>query len=372
MIHRIITVLSLLVPISGSVYGSELVKMARLRALDIQAKEASVNPAEKLFSRIFKLAKEEKYQQAIPLAIRAIPEAEEVSGERSDMVGRAANWLAFLYYRVGEYSKAETFGNMALDIHEENKSEAIHGDLRLLGNINKAEKKYSNAAVYFKRAYEISMRLDPVDNSRLVRDANDLASCYGEMKLASKAIELYEQVLRINKEEHGSEHFYVAVDYRSLADCFKSQSDYNKAIPLYQKAIEIHQTSVGENDYFLARALNSLGLCFSETKSYDEAKEVFSKAFEIRNELHGPKDYRTAIVMFNLGLVYHDVGDYKKAEPLVRTALEVYEKSFGQEDDNTQFIFKNYTLILKEIMDHKKGPANTDADSKEGLASTTS
>src|SRR5271166_4883922 len=113
------------------------------------------------------LFKQGKYQEAIPLAEKAVELAKRVYGPEQPNTAKSLNNLAELYWRMGEYAKAEPLYQEALRICQ-----------KVFGS------EHPNTAAIL----------------------NNLAVLYKDMGEYAKAEPLYQQALRIRQKVLGSEH----------------------------------------------------------------------------------------------------------------------------------------------------------------------
>ena len=73
---------------------------------------------EALNQRIAGLLKQGKYQEAIPLAEKAVDITRRLRGPEDTQTAASLNKLATLYYEIGEYAKAEPLYREALRIRQ--------------------------------------------------------------------------------------------------------------------------------------------------------------------------------------------------------------------------------------------------------------
>jgi tetratricopeptide (TPR) repeat protein len=73
---------------------------------------------EALNQRVYKLFVEGKFQEAIPLAEKAVEIARHVRGPKNPVTATSLNNLAELYRAMGEYAKAEPLLEEALRIRQ--------------------------------------------------------------------------------------------------------------------------------------------------------------------------------------------------------------------------------------------------------------
>jgi len=79
---------------------------------------ANDDDLEALNQRIFQLFKQGKYQEAIPLAEKAVEITRRLRSPEDTKTATSLNSLALLYWKMGEYAKAEPLYQEALRIYQ--------------------------------------------------------------------------------------------------------------------------------------------------------------------------------------------------------------------------------------------------------------
>ena len=71
-----------------------------------------------IIQRVTKLVDEGKYQEAIPIQAKLVEDTQRILGMEHPCVATTINNLAFLYFKAGEYAKAEALYQQALLIRQ--------------------------------------------------------------------------------------------------------------------------------------------------------------------------------------------------------------------------------------------------------------
>ena len=166
----------------------------------------ALSEAERLSEKATQLYEQGQYQQAIPLAQRALAIREKALGSVHPDVAQSLNNLAVLYQAQGNYGAAEPLYQRALAIREKALG-SVHPDvaesLNNLAFLYQTQGNYGAAEPLFKyRAAE----------------------------------SLYQRALVIREKALGPVHPTVATSLNNLASLYQDQGNYGAAEPLFKRA----------------------------------------------------------------------------------------------------------------------------------------
>jgi tetratricopeptide (TPR) repeat protein len=232
-----------------------------------------------------------KYQQAIPIAKRAVELAKRTWDPEDPNTAETIDNLAVLYANIGEYAEAEPL---------------------------------------YQEALRINQKVWGREHPRTVKILNNLGVLYQNAGKYVKAEPLFQEALRINQKVLGSENPYTLISLNNLAELYKDMGEYAKAEPLLQQALRIRQKDRAES-YQTATSLNDLGLLYDTMGEYAKAEQLDLEALRIYQKVLGPEHPSTVTSLDNLGVLYEETGQYAKAEPLDLEALRIRQKVLGSE-----------------------------------------
>jgi CHAT domain-containing protein len=297
--------------------------------------DRSLQEALKLYAESNKLQRAFKFDEAFPLAERALEIRERVLGPDHLDVAVAVNSLAVLYLRKGDIAKAELFYQRARTIYEKslgpehpylasslNGLATVYGDR---GDYEKAEPLYRQALTIWEKS------LGP-EHASVSLVLYNLARLYRDTGADAKAERLYQRDLTVKEKALGPEAPNVARALNNLADYYNDSGEFEKAEPLYWRALAIHEKSFGPEDLSLTTSLDGLAALYGRLKGdYAKAEPLYQRSLSIWEKTLGPDQFHVAPPLESFARFYYDKGDYAKAEPLFRRALTIYEKSLGPE-----------------------------------------
>ena len=230
---------------------------------DIELAEAA-----RLNQQVLQLLQEGKYNEAIPLAEKALATRQKILVEHPHVV-ESLNNLAELYKNQGRYPEAEPLYKQSLQMIK-----------RLLG------KQHPNVA----------------------NSLNNLAGLYINQERYSEAEPLYQQSLRIYKQNFGNEHPLVVNSLNNLAVLYTNQERYKEAEPLFKESLEIRKRLLGKEHPDVAVSLNNLASFYQNQGLYPQAEPLYQEFLEIIKRLLGKEHSYVAASLNNLAYLYQSQG----------------------------------------------------------------
>ena len=310
-----------------------------------------------LNQQVNQLIEQGKYQEAIPIAERAVEMAKRVRGPEHSETADALNNLGFLFKKIRDYAKAEPLYREALQIRQKVLG-SEHLDtatsLNNLGLLYKDMGEYAKAEPLLQEALRIYQQVLGKEHPSTAMSLDNLASLYRVMGEFAKAEPLYQEALRTRQKILGSEHPDTAVSLNNLGELYETMGEYAKAEPLYQEAIQIWQKILGSEHPDTATGLNNLALLYQAMGEYAKAEPLLQEALRIRHKVLGPEDPNTAASLNNLAVLYWAMGEYAKAEPLYQEALQIWQKVLGPEHPATAKSLNNLGLVYQAMGEYAK------------------
>jgi len=286
-------------------------------------------------------------------SIEEIAQSIERQGEKygqneSALFANLLNNLGLAYKSKGEYDKAISYHEKALEINlittgENNPDTAsIYNNL---GSAYNSKGKYDKAIDYYKKALEIVLKTIGENNPITATPYNNIGLAYHSKKEYDKAIDYYKKALEINLKTIGENNPNTATHCNNLGGAYNSKGDYDKAIEYYKKALEINLKTLGENHPNTATHCNNLGGAYNSKGEYDKAIGYHEKALEIDLKTIGENNPNTARDYNNLGMAYDSKGEYDKAIDYHKKAYVIAEKMLGKNHPTTIVLENNLKAV---------------------------
>jgi len=165
-------------------------------------------------------------------------------GDQDLAVANQLNQQAIDLYNSGRYNEAIPLAERALVIREA-QLEADHPDtassLNNLAVLYESMGRYGEAEPLFQRALAIQEAQLEADHPATASSLNSLALLYESMGRYGEAEPLFQRALAINEAQLGADHPATASSLNSLALLYESMGRYGEAEPLFQRALANQQ-----------------------------------------------------------------------------------------------------------------------------------
>jgi CHAT domain-containing protein/tetratricopeptide (TPR) repeat protein len=309
---------------------------------------ADEDDLQSLNQQVNQLFQHGKYQEAIPLAKKAVEIARRLRSPEHPDTAESLNNLAELYEEMGQYAKAEPLCQEALRIRQKVLGPE-HPDtaesLDNLAGLYQDMGEYAKADPLFQQALRVRQKVLGKEHQLTAESLNNLALLYLTMGEYAKAEPLQQEALRIGRKVLGPEHPNTATGLENLAALYQIVGEYAKAEPLFQQALRIRQKDLGPEQPDTAQSLNNLGELYRAIGEYAKAEALLQEALRIWQKVLGPEQPDAAWSLNNLALLYQSMGEYAKAEPLYQEALRIRRKFLGPEHPYTATSLENLALL---------------------------
>jgi tetratricopeptide (TPR) repeat protein len=296
--------------------------------------ESGSSEAEKLHAEVDRLYSEGRFDEAIPLAERALSIQERSLGPDDPRVVQAINSLAMLYRAAGDYVGAESLFERVLEITTEAlgpRDPTIAITVNNLGMVYWEQGDRERAAQYLEKALEIWEHALGPDHPNVAVALGNLASLYRRQGNLERAEPLYERALAIWGKSPDPVQSQLVDTLRNLGAIRQNNSDYERAESFFKRALALDEKAYGVDHAGTAVALSRLASLYYESGDYAAALPLLERVLAIQRGAHGPDSTNVASALSNLAAVHLALGDHASAEPLFEQALEIRSKALGSD-----------------------------------------
>jgi CHAT domain-containing protein/Tfp pilus assembly protein PilF len=326
-------------------------------ASGVSAQLDDLEEAKRLNRQVVELYEAGRYDEAIPLAERALAIREKALGAEHLAVAQSLNSLAILYEAKGNYGRAEPLYQRTLTLREKLQG-AEHPEvataLNNLGGLNYIKGDYARAEPLYQRALAIREKLLGAEHPGIATPLNNLALLYHVKGDYARAEPLYRRALAIREKSLGAEHPDLATSLSNLGGLYDSTGDYARAEPLYKRALAIYEKALGAEHPQVATTLDNIAGIYRTKGDYASAEPLYQRALAIYEKTLGTEHPAVASSLNNIAALHYDRGDYGRAELLHQRALAMREKTQGAEHPEVASSLGNLALLYETKGDYAR------------------
>ncbi len=193
------------------------------------------------------------------------------------------NAQAIELYNKGRYDEAIPLAKRALEIRERllGAGDPLLGDaLQNLGSIYSGKKNYGEALSLYKRALSIFEKALGPENARTANTLHNLGWLYYAQGNMGKAEESFQRSLAVREKVFGPNHNDVALALDMLAQFYQQQLKYAKAVDYYKRALAVKEKAFGPAHKEVGEAAMKCACAMMQSGQRDEAIKL-----QIRGEM---------------------------------------------------------------------------------------
>jgi tetratricopeptide (TPR) repeat protein len=250
------------------------------------------------------------YEQAKPIAERALAVTEQAVGPDSPEVGDRYDCLGRVLYALGDDHGAWKQYQQALAIAEatEGQDFAVGARRGLLGTVFLKRGDLEGARAEFEQALQIGRATLGPDDPLMAGRHSDLGNVLADLGDLEGARAQHERALRITEANLDPDHSTMAIWHSNLGQVLRDLGDLEGARAQHERALEIGKATIGSDHAEMAIRHSHLGQVLRDLGDLPGARAQFERALEIGQATVGPDHPNMATFRRNLDQVLQQLG----------------------------------------------------------------
>jgi len=286
-----------------------------------------------------------EYEKALTLQQKALDILQDEVDEDPGYIALLQQNMAITYQYLGQYDEALELCQEALSVRE-----ALLGkeDLEVakttenLAAIHQHLGNYEEAFALAQRALNIREKKLGPKHPHVAKNLSSLGVLCTIMDNLEEALKYNQRAVEIAEEKFEGDHISIAQTLSNLGATYQYMLRYDDALEAYQRAFQIIERSLGSDSSILVNTLNNIAETYRKMENYDEALEFYQRALNIARNHLGEEHPTVALIMNNLGRLYINTKEFDKAHPLCQQALDIRGKTLGT--DHVDFAITSLDL----------------------------
>lgn len=332
--------------------GSLVLGLLCLIGASTSARADVVDDFIKTQNQVQALLKEQKPQQALPLAQNLLAQAERHFQNQPLVIAGCHHDLATVYHDLGKYVDAEQACRRELQIIEQEKgaqSEDASRCLGYLGHLLGHQDRFAEAEPLCKRSLSILERILRPDDPKLLGSIDNLSTLNKDLGHLREAEALARRALAIREKQLGPDHADVGWSWNNVGGVLHDQGRFVEAEQVTQRALAIFEKDSGPQSKDVANTLTYLGDLNRHQGRYAKAETLCKQSLTILERIYRPDDLHLVAVLIDLGNLYGSTRRFEEAEKFHRRALSIDQKHLGENHTATANDKVNVAKVCEEL-----------------------
>ncbi len=282
----------------------------------------------------------EEYEQAEPLYLEALEIREKLFGAESPAVAESCSDLARFYSQTENQSKTESFASRAVMIREKtlDRNHFLTGYAFMdYGNYLLDSQKFAESKEMLNRALSILENSIANDDPQFAKALHSIGYLHDSIGDFNTALQFYHRELVSVENAKGKDSIPASKVLYYIARMHYWRGEYEEAETYYQRALEIAKKLNDENGILVAQS--NLANIYLSRGDYQHSEEMYKEILEKREKASKPNPMRIAHALVSLGEINNSKGDFAAAELYLKRSLSIVET-----------IWKNDTSQLGDVL----------------------
>ena len=223
----------------------------------------------------------------------------------------------------------------------------VANDYLLLGCCNLYTGNYSEAEKYIKMYVNIYEKNYGMQSLQYARAMNEMSIFYFHKHEYSNAISCCQKACNLYGKLLDKSTLEYTQCLNMLAICYSTINDNDKAVQLQQEHLALMSKIPGvtEDDYITS--VGNLALYLQYAGRYGEALKQFNTLLARAEKSYGKKSAQYAVALSDMAYLYNNTGNIHKAVELEQQALTILEKDFNGSEEHVRSLIHFYEYFIE-------------------------
>ena len=271
-------------------------------------------------------------------------------GETEMVYAESISHLGLVLYLQGKYDLALPYFIQASEIKKNNLGVDIMyaNALNSVASINFKLGKYALAEPQFTEVLSIYQSKETGPSAQHANARNGLGVLYDMIGRYEDAEVLLLSAVQWRKQLLGDTNPDYAESLRNLAGLYKNMGRYTESERAHQEALQIVR-SYGENTLSYANSLYNFALLYHAIGNFRLAENMLKQSLSINKAILGDKTSAYATGINGLGNLYADIGLYTEAESLYKKQIEIVKADLGEDHPHYATALANLGVLFYQM-----------------------
>ena len=297
------------------------------------------------------------YDHAMQLIQRALRNAVNQYGERSEQVALVYDKMAHLYEDQKKYAELQATAQQSLDLRRQlytGDHRQLAASLSMLGTAYAMTGQFDKAEDLDEQSIEMRKKVLPEQSLEMAESYFGLGYVYICTGKLADGLAYMQHSIDIMRTLYGDNYIHTADGYHNMGHVYMMTGDYANANEYLTKGLEIRRRLFGDFHPDVAESLNGLGTLFLNKGEYQKGLAYYQQALQTRLTVFGEWSPLVATVYNNMGTAHSYMGEKTQALELYQKSLAIQRKTSGERHPETAATWLNVSLGYEEMGDYDK------------------
>lgn len=289
-----------------------------------------------------------EYEKALTLQQKALDILQNKVDEDPLYLTFVQQNIAMTYQYLGQYNKAMELCQEALTVREARLGEEdleVAKTAENLAVIHQQLGNYKEAFALAQRALNIREKKLGPKHPLVATNLSSLGVLCILMDNVEEGLKYNQRAVEIAEEKFEENHIVFAETLSNLGGTYRYMLRYDDALEAYQRALQIMERGLGSDNSKLVNILSNVAEIYCKKKNYEKALEVYKRALNLARSRLGKEHPVIALILNNVGRLYIDTGEFEKAHPICQQALDIRGKILGTDHVDFAITLQNLGII---------------------------
>jgi eukaryotic-like serine/threonine-protein kinase len=255
-----------------------------------------------------------------------------------DLRSQMMHLMAFVYYNLGIYSRAQSLAEKSFDIRRQTfgpgDARTIDSAITLADAVD-SQGHYSDAEKLDRDTLAIAQRSLGPDHQDTLTLMSNLAVLYNLEGRFAEAEKLNRETLVVRQRVFGPEHHDTIQTMINIASNVDDEGRFHEAEEMDRKTLEISRRVLGDSDPNTLLLMNNLANTLGQQGRPVEAEKLMRETIDIEKRVLGPEHQETLRSMGNLADELEEEHRFADAEKLDRHVIDIQARVMGPDHPET-------------------------------------
>jgi len=288
-----------------------------------------------------------RFQQALPLAEKALNIRTEVLGEKhADTLG-SLNYLAEIYRELGRFYEALPLSEKSYLLSKNELGKTHPLTLASLNNlvvIYKDLGRLKEALPLAEKNYPLVKKVRGENRPETITALNNLVMIYQGLGRLDEALPLAKKCYSLSQEVLGEKHPNSLTSLNNLAVIYHELDRLEEALPLFKTCHRLSKEVLGDNHFITIACQNNVAEIYTSLAHPSDALPLLEESYTRFKKVFGEKHPYTLMTLFNLATAYQKQGNFNKTIQYLEKSLDIVEnlRSGDLSAENRQTLFNKW------------------------------